>query len=44
MDCEGKPGETAGPAALTREILGEPKNYFFFFTLIPSFKDSAAMP
>ena len=26
MDCEGKPGETAGPAALTREILGEPKN------------------
>ena len=35
MDCEGKPGETAGPAALTREILGKPKkNKFFLFDIL----------
>ena len=39
MDCEGKPGETAGPAALTREILGKPKKQFFFY-LISSYKGS----
>ena len=32
MDCEGKPGETAGPAAITREILGKPKKKLFFYS------------